>query len=178
MPASSSTSLKSVETLLKLVILPSESEKPMDAVKAQLNNMLFSYNEDLDGVPMVYYDIKLPPGKEYGRILNDSPWLHIDILVKLLLFQPTRGLIATGQINKLTDSHISLLVHGVFNVTISETELQSRNYSYNESTNSWDSDQFSFSEGDYMEFRTLSCQQSYGVFFLDGSPIQKCEKPL
>jgi hypothetical protein len=41
-----------------------------------------------------------------------------------------------------------------------------------------DSEQFSFSEGEFMEFRTLSCQKSYGVFFLDGSPIQKCEKPL
>ena len=41
-----------------------------------------------------------------------------------------------------------------------------------------DSEQFSFTEGEYMEFRTQSCQQSYGVFFLDGSPIQKCEKPL
>lgn len=98
----SSSSLKSVETLLKIAILPSESEKPMDAVKAQLNNMLFSYNEDLQGVPMVYYDIKLPPRKEYGRIMNDSYWLHIDILVKVLLFQPQAGQAVVGQINKVS----------------------------------------------------------------------------
>jgi hypothetical protein len=107
---SSSSSLQSAETILKVAILPSESEKPMDAVKAQLNNMLFSYNEDLQGVPMVYYDIKLPVGKEYGRIMNDSPWLHIDILVKLLLFQPRPGQTVIGQINKVNIMNIAL--HG------------------------------------------------------------------
>ena len=110
MRGSSSSSLRSVETLLKLVILPSESEHPMDAVKAQLNDMLFSYNDDLEGVPMVYYDIKLPPGKNCGRILNDSPWLHIDILVELLLFQPSPGQTSIGQINKV-GVHTSLIFH-------------------------------------------------------------------
>ena len=42
-----------------------------------------------------------------------------------------------GSTLQLTDSHISLLVHGVFNATISEAELKSHNYEYNESTNSW-----------------------------------------
>ena len=87
--------------MLKVAILPAESDKPMEAVKAQLNNMLFRYSDDLEGVPMMYYDMKCPPGKEYGRILNDSPWLHIDILVKLLLFQPQTKQAVIGQINKV-----------------------------------------------------------------------------
>lgn len=97
----SASSLKTVEALLKVAILPSESEKPMEAVKAQLNNLLFRYSEDFGGVPVIYHDIKCPPRKEFGRIMNDSYWLHIDIFVKVVLFQPKVGNAVIGQINKV-----------------------------------------------------------------------------
>lgn len=32
-----------------------------------------------------------------------------------------------------------------------------------------ENDSLAYTEGDYMEFRVLSCQNSHGVFFLEGT---------
>jgi hypothetical protein len=59
------------------------------------------------------------------------------VIVEHLISSHLMIILYFGSTLQLTDSHISLLVHGVFNATISEAELKSHNYEYNESTNSW-----------------------------------------
>lgn len=72
----------------------------------------------------------------------------------MLVFQPRRGNNIIGQISKvcsynnyiykknpnqveqISDNHISLLVCGMFNASILESELIAK-YSYNEISNSW-----------------------------------------
>jgi hypothetical protein len=99
-----SAAFQVVDALLKVALLPSHTEFPIDAAKEQLNDMLFKYNDEIMGVPMVYYDISFPPDKECGRILNELPWIHVDILAKMLVFQPRRGNSIVGQINKVCQS--------------------------------------------------------------------------
>lgn len=145
------TAFQVVDTLLKVALLPSHTEFPIDAAKEQLNEMLFKYNDDIMGVPIVYYDINFPPNKQCGRILNELPWVHVDMLAKMLIFKPVPGNSIVGQISKVwalnyiniyiilgqvSDNHISLLVCGMFNASILEAELSAK-YSYTESTNSW-----------------------------------------
>ena len=96
------SAFKVVESVLKVALLPSHILHPLEAAKDQINDMLFKFNEDLEGVPVVYYDLKFPPGKEYGRIMNELPWLHVDIIAKLLVFKPQVGQKLIGQINKVS----------------------------------------------------------------------------
>lgn len=98
---SSSSSFKIIETILKVSLLPCHTEYPLLAVKEQINELLFRYDENLSGVPISYHDLNLPVSKEYGRIMNELPWLHIDVSVKLLVFQPQPNDLITGQINKV-----------------------------------------------------------------------------
>lgn len=168
------STFKIIETILKVSLLPCHTEYPLHAVKEQINELLFRYHDDLEGVPIEYHDLKLPPTKEYGRIMNELPWLHIDICAKFLVFQPRNGDILTGHINKarltvsdishfvlslsvsvsfhtfsltlftysllflkqISDSHIALLVFGMFNATILDSELTST-YKYSDEKNSW-----------------------------------------
>jgi uncharacterized membrane protein len=97
----SSSSFKTIETVLKVSLLPCHTEYPFLAVKEQINELLFRFHETLSGVPVSYHDLKLPMTKEYGRIMNELPWVHIDISVKLLVFQPQPNDIISGQINKV-----------------------------------------------------------------------------
>lgn len=99
--STSSSPFKLIETTLKVALLPIHTEYPFNAIKEQINDMLFRYNDDLNGVPILYDQLTLPKTKEYGRIMNELPWLHIDISTKILLFQPQSGQILTGQINKV-----------------------------------------------------------------------------
>ncbi len=97
-----SSPFKVLDSIVKVALLPVHTEYPLEAVKEQINEMLFRYHEDLAGIPLVYSDLHLPPSKEYGRIMNELPWIHIDVMAKILLFQPENGQILTGQINKVS----------------------------------------------------------------------------
>lgn len=92
---------KKVEIVLKVALLPSDNKYPLEAVKRQLNSLLFKYNEDVEGIPLSFSDLKFPKGKEYGRIIAEHYWLHIDVITKLLVFKPEIGMLLTGKINKV-----------------------------------------------------------------------------
>ncbi len=97
-----SSPFKLIDSIVQVALLPNQTEYPLEAVKEQINEMLFRYHEDLNGIPLVYSDFELPSTKEYGRIMNELPWIHVDVKAKILLFQPENGQIITGKINKVT----------------------------------------------------------------------------
>jgi hypothetical protein len=90
-----------INVLLKVALHPIHSVKPMDAVKLQLNNILFKYHDHLHGIPLSYKHIKFPVGKEYARIFSDQSWLHIDVLTSFIVFTPVVGQVICGKINKV-----------------------------------------------------------------------------
>ena len=91
----------SCDVNLKVVILPSQCAAPMEAVEIQLNNMLFRYNDELDGVPIMFDEMRSINGKEYGRIIDDHPWIHIEVNTKILVFRPVPGLQLEGVVQKV-----------------------------------------------------------------------------
>jgi hypothetical protein len=90
-----------VEIILKVALLPASTKYPIDDVKRQLNSMLFKYNEDVKGIPLSFSQLKFPRGKEYGRIIAEQYWLHVDVVTKLLVFKPEIGMTITGKVNKV-----------------------------------------------------------------------------
>lgn len=93
---------KKVEIVLKVALLPASTKYPIDDVKRQLNTMLFKYNEEVEGIPLSFSQLKFPRGKEYGRIIAEQFWLHVDVTTKLLVFKPEIGMMLEGVINKVT----------------------------------------------------------------------------
>lgn len=92
---------QSVEVNLKVAIQPVYSAKPIDAVKDQLNNLLFKYSESIGGVPLSFSELSFAKGKEYARIMSDQFWLHVDVSTKLVVFKPTVGQRIQGKVNKV-----------------------------------------------------------------------------
>ena len=92
---------KKVEIVLKVALLPASTKYPIDDVKRQLNSMLFKYNEEVEGIPLSFSQLKFPRGKEYGRIIAEQFWLHVDVTTKLLVFKPEIGMTLEGVINKV-----------------------------------------------------------------------------
>jgi len=145
---------KEIDALLKCSLAPASFEYPLQEVKRQLNELLFKFNTDLQAVPLSYSNISFPSGKEYGRIMGELPTVHVDIVARLLVFQPEVGQSIVGQITKVrcsqrkiiahttdivtqvTESHVALLVNGMFNASVSSEELLLK-YSYNYGTMTW-----------------------------------------
>ncbi len=174
--------------LLKAALSPQDLHAPMECVRSQLSKMLLKYSDELKGVPVTFGDIELPPGKEYGRILGEVPWIHVDVCTKVLVFQPAVGLVLRGRVNKLSEGYISLLVFGMFNANVSADEMYKKCI-FNDSTGFWQwktgfapdaaaaantaiasgssgSDNGSLMEGDLVSCRVLHFQQANGVLSL------------
>ena len=90
-----------VDVMLKVALQPLYSSQPLDAVKQQLNNMLYKYSESLEGIPLSFSDISFPKGKEYARIMADQFWLHVDVCTKILIFKPVVGQTIRGKASKV-----------------------------------------------------------------------------
>lgn len=125
-----------VEILIQVAVKPLQSSDPMGAVENQLRSSLFKYNEKVCGIPMAYIDILFPNDREYAKIIGDQPWLHVSVLTKLIVFRPEIGLKLQGKVNKLSDNHLSILVFGMFNASITSNEM-SKQYKYCSVSNSW-----------------------------------------
>ena len=92
------------DIVLKVALVPAEASEPLEAVKRQLNAMLFKFSEEVGGVPLTYSELKFPKGREFGRIAGEHYWVHVDIMTTLLLFKPIIGKTLTGEITKVSEA--------------------------------------------------------------------------
>lgn len=114
---------KEVEALLKCSLAPSTFEYPIQEVKRQLNELLFRFNSDLQAVPISYSSLSFPTGKEYGRIMGELPTVHVDVITRILVFQPEIGQSIIGHITKVNGdiyilqglAHIIILLYTILN---------------------------------------------------------------
>ena len=153
---------------LKCAILPGDLASPMDAIKMQLNDMLLKYNEDLQAVPLCFSKIEFDVGKDSGRVMAEEQWIHVDLVTSLLLFKPLAGRTIHGYINQISDSHISLLLYGMFNASIAADEL-GKKFKFNHSTQSWESPDGNLSHGDYMKCRIINFHFANGVLSINAT---------
>lgn len=153
---------------LKCAILPSDMASPMDAVKVQLNEMLLKYNEDLQAVPLCFSKIEFDAGKESGKVIAEQPWIHVDLVTSLLLFRPMAGKTIHGTIDHVSDSHISLLLYGMFNASIAADQI-GKKFKFNHTTQSWESPEGDMAQGDYIAAKILNYNVANGVLSVNAT---------
>lgn len=154
--------------LLKCAILPISMAYPLDAIKVQLNDMLLKYNEDLQGIPITFSAIEYDHGKECGRIMDEQPWIHVDIVTTVLLFKPSAGKTIYGKICQTSDSHVALLVYGIFNASIASEELGSK-YAFNQASQTWESSEGDLIVGELVQCRILNLNFANGVLSINAT---------
>jgi DNA-directed RNA polymerase I subunit RPA43 len=118
-----------VTTHLYVSLAPVHTHEPLKGIKQQhLDPLLMSYFPPAEGVVLAHYNLKLCGQDEkssqdedrpvMARIMYDSPFAYMWISVDLLVWKPMPGDVLEGWINLQSPSHIGLLVHDTFNVTI------------------------------------------------------------
>ncbi|KAM9383976.1 uncharacterized protein KZ484_005903 [Pholidichthys leucotaenia] len=102
---------------------PRYLNKRRTGIQQELEGELLKFSHRLNGIPLTYDDIKVVG--HCGDIYDDSGYIHLDIEVKYIVFQPKKGQRLLGKVNKLGVSHVGCVVHGCFNATISRPQLVS-----------------------------------------------------
>ncbi|XP_070150989.1 asparagine-rich protein [Polyergus mexicanus] len=81
-------------------------------LKSSLNN----YDKELDGFMLAFKNPKLL--SNFGELLYDSPFIHVDIEADFYLFRPMVGSFLKGIVNKKGLDHIVVLVHKIYTISI------------------------------------------------------------
>ncbi|KAI8613825.1 hypothetical protein BC830DRAFT_1130311 [Chytriomyces sp. MP71] len=126
---------KSVHTRIYFHLPPIFNHDYSAGVTEQLNSYLMRYIPELNGIPISYSDVKIE--EKAANVLYDSPNSHFHARVKFLLFSPAVDNIIVGLVNKVSSDHIGLLVHGVFNASISAEHIRKTEFKYNHGSKVW-----------------------------------------
>merc|ERR1711862_63190 len=78
------------------------------------NNIINTYHNDLKGILAGYGRLQLK--KPTGFMINEETHLHLDVQSDFWVFRPLIGRQLKGVVTKNSVTHVSCLVHGVFNV--------------------------------------------------------------
>lgn len=70
----------------------------------------------LNGIVISYKNVKVL--QNFGCIRQDTAEINVDVQIEFLIFQPEVGTKLHGIINKKSVTHLSVLVHKIFNVVI------------------------------------------------------------
>jgi len=69
----------------------------------------------LRGIILAYGKLYLKSAE--GKFLNDGAFIHMDVISEFYIFRPTPGALVESVVTKKSISHVSCLVHGLFNVS-------------------------------------------------------------
>jgi DNA-directed RNA polymerase I subunit RPA43 len=147
-----------------------------NGIEESLNENLMRYREDINAVMISYSKIRLP--QTSGRLLEDDPYITFDVNVQAMVFRPTKGMQLAGVVNKVGNSHIGMLVCGVFNASISGKNITNQ-YSYDDASSTWADlagEGKELSVGSRAVFQVDRIHNAAGLISIDGSFVGSSEE--
>jgi len=70
----------------------------------------------ISGVPVAYRSVRLV--ENYGYLMDDQPYIHVDVNVEYIVFCPRVGSTVRAVVNQKGSDHMSGLVLGLFNIAV------------------------------------------------------------
>jgi len=78
------------------------------------NKLINQYHPKLNGILAGYGRLQLK--RPTGHMINENADIHLDVQSEFWIFRPLEGRRLKGVVTKKSSTHVSCLVHGVFNV--------------------------------------------------------------
>ena len=103
-----------------IILLPAYVGRIADGVIEYLNGKVLTYCSQNNGVLLMYSKPAVLQSK--GKILDESPHIHMDISYSAYVFRPLLGSRLYGTVNKVGVDHIGCLAYDCFNVSIITSE--------------------------------------------------------
>ncbi|XP_031563127.1 DNA-directed RNA polymerase I subunit RPA43-like [Actinia tenebrosa] len=134
---------------------PSYIGRLKEGIEEELSKKLMKFCEKLQGVIVAYDKIQLL--RRHGSIVEESPFIHFEVKVNYIVFQPQVDSKLIGVVNKFGYDHIGCLVHGCFNASISNPRTQNGHFTDN------------LKLGSSFTFRVVGLESLNGVLLITGA---------
>ncbi|CAM9600421.1 unnamed protein product [Ectocarpus fasciculatus] len=112
-----------VELKMCVSLLPSDIGDIYAGIRRNIYQFLMRYNEALGGVLLAVSDLSFGDGAREGRIQDEMPHIHFDVRAKAQVFRPRPGHVLQGRVNKVTSTHVGMLVCGIFNASVASESM-------------------------------------------------------
>ena len=90
------------------------------------NKLINTWHPQLNGILAGYSRLQLK--RPTGSMMNEEAHIHVDVQSEFYLFRPLIGRQLKGVVTKKSPTHVSCLVHGVFNVPCHRPHDMAKNW--------------------------------------------------
>ncbi|CAM9695340.1 unnamed protein product [Scytosiphon promiscuus] len=125
-----------VDLKMCVSLLPSDIGDIYAGIRRNIYQFLMRYNESLGGVLLAVSDLSFCDGVHEGRIEDEMPHIHFDVKAKAQVFRPRPGHVLEGRVNKVTSTHLGMLVCGIFNASVA-SESMGEGFSFDMTAREW-----------------------------------------
>jgi DNA-directed RNA polymerase I subunit RPA43 len=116
---------KQIELKEHMCLSPSYIGRLREGIDEELSKKVMTFCDKLQGVIVAYDRIQLV--QRHGSLVEESPFLHFEVKVNYIVFQPQVDSKLVGVVNKFGYDHIGCLVHGCFNASITNNLTRTPN---------------------------------------------------
>ncbi|KAF8342198.1 uncharacterized protein EI90DRAFT_3011718 [Cantharellus anzutake] len=117
-----------VRARVRLSLAPVFLRNPTSGVFELLDAMTMKYVPDFRGVLLAHSNAKILDSK--AKIMESCPFASVDVGFNALIWSPSIGMKLTGEVNLCSPSHISLLIHRIFNVSIPRRHIPTNEWHF------------------------------------------------
>jgi RPA43 OB domain in RNA Pol I len=143
--ASSSSLYYNKKLQVSVSLLPCGLRNVVQSAKESIRHaLLLKYCNPMGGILLAFDNVQIVVNhngggsRSHGRILEELPHIHYDVTCNGLVFCPTVGLRMDGTVVEASfHSHLSLVVHGHFNASISSNQMRKAGFVYDENVGQW-----------------------------------------
>ncbi|KAI1297212.1 DNA-directed RNA polymerase I subunit RPA43 [Halotydeus destructor] len=116
--------IKKVKKLIELPLAPSSIGNEEGAVIAILNSWCSQYNQELNGILLVYDNVGF--ASKYGRIKDDLPYVFWDVWADFFMCEPQVGEVMKGEVSRFGKSKfVSCVICNCISATVHVPEVLS-----------------------------------------------------
>jgi hypothetical protein len=126
-PDSSACIVEDVTAKIAVQLHPSSLLDVDLGVREHLNGLLLRFNEQLDGVPVAYRDVR--QGLRAAVVSPYFPMCRVNVRASFTLIRPRVGAMVEGRVTEVTDTFIGMLLLNLVNVVIEVGNVSGFSYS-------------------------------------------------
>jgi DNA-directed RNA polymerase I subunit RPA43 len=155
-----------------LALQPRYAASVKAGVLARLAENVQHYDHGVQGVLMAFSEVALL--QPHGKLLGESPFVYVTVRCKASVFKPRAGLVLAGRVNKVSSSHVGILVYDLFNASVAAAELVHQSYGYHEDSNSWvhaADEGKAVAVGDRVAFVVRRVSEAHGFISIEGGSL-------
>ena len=122
--ADSPDSLVSMKvSTVRMCLMPGVLNKIKEGLEAQLMPHLNRYYPAVGAILLGWEDLRC--SQATGRLVSDSPAIHIEVTGCFYIFSPQIGSVLPATVNKMSEKHIGCLIHETFNISLMGDRMDS-----------------------------------------------------